>query len=39
MLRNYRWYLQNRACLSGDAGDTRRLLLKQHAPKLAKIFF
>lgn len=39
MLRNYRWYLQNKTRLSGDAGVTHRLPWNQHALKLAKIFF
>ncbi len=39
LLRNYRWYIQNKDRLTGDAGVTHRLPWKQHALKLAKIFF
>ena len=39
MLRNYRWYLQNRDRLTGDSGVTHRLPWKQRALRLAKIFF
>ncbi len=39
MLRNYRWYLQNKARLSGNGGVTHRLPWKQKALKLAKVFF
>lgn len=39
MLRNYRWYLQNKTRLSGDAEVTHRLPWKQRALKPAKIFF
>lgn len=39
MRRNYRWYLQNKDNLTGDAGTTHRLPWKQKALKLAKIFF
>jgi nucleoside-diphosphate-sugar epimerase len=39
MLRNYRWYIQNKDRLTGDAGVTHRLPWKQQALKLVKIFF
>ena len=39
MLRNYRWYDQNKERLTGDAGVTHRLPWKQQALKIAKIFF
>lgn len=39
MLRNYRWYLQNKNHLSGGAGVTHRVPWKQRALKLVKIFF
>jgi nucleoside-diphosphate-sugar epimerase len=39
MLRNYRWYIQNKERLTGDAGVTHRLPWKQRALKLAKVFF
>lgn len=39
LLRNYRWYIQNKARLTGDAGFTHRLPWKQRALKLAKVFF
>jgi len=39
MIRNYRWYLQNKARLTGAAGVTHRLPWKQGALKLAKVFF
>jgi nucleoside-diphosphate-sugar epimerase len=39
LLRNFDWYLQNKARLSGDLGVTHRLPWKQRALKLAKIFF
>jgi nucleoside-diphosphate-sugar epimerase len=39
LLRNYRWYLQNKDHLSGAGGVTHRVPWKQKALKLAKIFF
>jgi nucleoside-diphosphate-sugar epimerase len=39
LLRNYRWYLQNKARLSGDIGLTHRLPWRQSALKLVKMFF
>lgn len=39
MLRNYRWYLQNKERLSTGGGVTHRVPWKQRALKLAKIFF
>lgn len=39
LLRNYRWYIQNKERLTGDAGVTHRLPWKQRALKLAKVFF
>jgi len=39
MLRNYRWYLQNKDRLIGGSGVTHRLPWKQRALKLVKIFF
>lgn len=39
MLRNYRWYIQNKDRLTGGSGVTHRLPWKQRALKLAKIFF
>jgi nucleoside-diphosphate-sugar epimerase len=39
MLRNYRWYLQNKDHLTGNAGVTHRLPWKQKALKWVKVFF
>ena len=39
LLRNFRWYLQNRDRLSGASGVTHRVPWKQKALKLVKIFF
>lgn len=39
LLRNYRWYLQNKDHLNGAAGVTHRLPWKQKALRLAKMFF
>ena len=39
LLRNYRWYLQNKSRLTGGSGVTHRLPWKQSALKLAKAFF
>lgn len=39
MLRNYRWYLQNKDRLVGGSGVSHRLPWKQKALKLVKIFF
>lgn len=39
LLRNYRWYLQNKDRLTGGDGVTHRLPWKQQALKLVKIFF
>ena len=39
LLRNYRWYLQNKDRLSGEAGISHRLPWKQKALKLVKAFF
>jgi len=39
LLRNYRWYLQNKDHLTGGEGVTHRLPWKQKALKLVKIFF
>jgi hypothetical protein len=39
LLRNYRWYLQNKDHLTGEAGISHRLPWKQKALKLVKAFF
>jgi nucleoside-diphosphate-sugar epimerase len=39
MLRNYRWYLENKDRLTGGSGVTHRLPWKQLALKLLKAFF
>jgi nucleoside-diphosphate-sugar epimerase len=39
MLRNYRWYIQNKDHLTEGDGVTHRLPWKQKALKLVKIFF
>jgi len=39
LLRNYRWYLENKEALKGAEGVTHRLPWKQKALKLVKIFF
>jgi nucleoside-diphosphate-sugar epimerase len=39
LLRNYRWYLQNKDHLSSAGGVTHRVPWKQKALKLGKIFF
>lgn len=39
LLRNFRWYLNNKERLSKDAGVTHRLAWKQKAIKLLKTFF
>jgi nucleoside-diphosphate-sugar epimerase len=39
LLRNYKWYLENKHRLIGGSGVTHRLPWKQKALKLAKIFF
>ncbi len=39
MLRNYRWYLQNKSRFTGGDGVTHRLPWNQKALKLAKVFF
>ncbi|NLF52036.1 MAG: NAD-dependent epimerase/dehydratase family protein, partial [Leptolinea sp.] len=39
MLRNYRWYLENKEHMTGDSGVTHRLPWKQQALKLMKLFF
>ena len=39
MLRNYRWYLENRDRLSGAEGVTHRVPWKQRALKVVKVFF
>jgi nucleoside-diphosphate-sugar epimerase len=39
LLRNYRWYLQDRSQLTGDSGVTHRLPWRQSALKLVKMFF
>jgi nucleoside-diphosphate-sugar epimerase len=39
LLRNYRWYLQNKDHLSGASGLTHRVPWKQRALRLTKIFF
>ena len=39
LLRNFRWYLANKANFTGDSGVSHRLPWKQKALKLAKIFF
>ncbi|MEJ5202758.1 MAG: NAD(P)-dependent oxidoreductase, partial [Anaerolineales bacterium] len=39
LLRNYRWYLQNKDHLSGEEGVTHRVPWKQKALKVAKVFF
>jgi nucleoside-diphosphate-sugar epimerase len=39
MLRNYRWYLENKHRLTGGAGVSHRLPWKQRALKLVKLFF
>ncbi|NSW53699.1 MAG: NAD-dependent epimerase/dehydratase family protein [Anaerolineae bacterium] len=39
MLRNYRWYLENKHNFSGESGLTHRVPWKQRALKLVKVFF
>jgi nucleoside-diphosphate-sugar epimerase len=39
LVRNYRWYLENREKLSNQSGVTHRVPWKQKALKLVKIFF
>jgi nucleoside-diphosphate-sugar epimerase len=39
LLRNYRWYLQNKDKFTGGEGVTHRRPWKQKALKLAKVFF
>lgn len=39
MLRNYKWYLENKDSFKGETGVSHRLPWKQKALKLAKIFF
>lgn len=39
LLRNFRWYLANKANFTGDSGVSHRLPWKQKALKLAKFFF
>lgn len=39
MLRNYRWYLENKDSFVGASGLTHRVPWKQRALKLVKIFF
>lgn len=39
LLRNYRWYLENKDHFSNEEGVTHRVPWKQKALKLAKIFF
>jgi nucleoside-diphosphate-sugar epimerase len=39
MLRNYRWYLENKDHLSSAAGVTHRMPWKQQALKVARVFF
>jgi nucleoside-diphosphate-sugar epimerase len=39
LVRNYRWYLANRARLGGAAGVSHRVPWKQGALRLAKVFF
>jgi nucleoside-diphosphate-sugar epimerase len=39
LLRNYRWYIKNKARLSGDSGVTHRLPWRQSALKLVKMLF
>ena len=39
LLRNYRWYLQNKDQFTGEAGVSHRVPWKQRALKLVKIFF
>jgi nucleoside-diphosphate-sugar epimerase len=39
LLRNYRWYLENKGRLTGEGGVTHRVPWKQRALKLAKAFF
>jgi hypothetical protein len=39
LLRNFRWYLQNKPRLAGDSGVTHRLPWKQSALRLAKALF
>jgi nucleoside-diphosphate-sugar epimerase len=39
LLRNYRWYLQNKDRFTGGEGVTHRLPWKQKALKLVKFFF
>lgn len=39
LLRNYRWYLENKDHLSGEEGVTHRVPWKQKALKVAKVFF
>jgi nucleoside-diphosphate-sugar epimerase len=39
LLRNYKWYLENKDSFHGESGVSHRLPWKQKALKLAKIFF
>ena len=39
LLRNYRWYLENKSRFKGNEGVSHRLPWKQRALKLVKIFF
>jgi nucleoside-diphosphate-sugar epimerase len=39
MLRNYRWYLQNKDTISGAEGVSHRVPWKQKALRLVKVFF
>ncbi|HAF62967.1 MAG TPA: epimerase [Anaerolineaceae bacterium] len=39
MIRNYRWYLENKDKLSGEEGVSHRVPWKQKALKWAKVFF
>ena len=39
MIRNYRWYLANKASFTGGEGISHRLPWKQKALKLLKVFF
>jgi nucleoside-diphosphate-sugar epimerase len=39
MIRNYRWYLENKDKFTGESGVSHRLPWKQKALKLVKIFF
>jgi dTDP-D-glucose 4,6-dehydratase len=39
LLRNFRWYLQNKENLTGDSGVTHRLPWRQQAFKVVKMFF